>query len=95
MKVLPPLSPSAVAPVVPSVPVTLDQVACARARARAYHGTLAASDKRAAPRTDQTADDGPAPSAVMMSSARLREARVNESHEQQRRAQDGGEHSST
>ena len=75
--------------------MALDEVACARARARAYHGTLAASDKPAARRPYKPADDRPTSSAVVMSSARLREARVKESHEQQRRAQDGGEHSST
>ena len=81
---------------VPSVPVTLDKVACARAGSRAYRGTLAASDQPAARRADQPADDGPTPSAVMMSSACLpREPSVNESHEQQRRAQEGGEHSFT
>jgi hypothetical protein len=75
--------------------VTLDEVACARARARAYHGTLPPADKPAARRTDKAADDRATPTAVVMSSACLREARVNESHEQQRRAQDGGEHSFT
>jgi len=57
--------------------VALDEVACARARARAYSGTLAASDQPAARRPDQTADDRTTPSAVVMSSACLREPCIN------------------